>query len=159
MSNFLLMILRFSRWFVTQVLNHFLLMRTYLKYRDRGTNGKSWCFKTSPEIVFSRKKNPCNHNEIYFNNMPLNWKNTQKHLGLYLDAKLNFSEHINEQIKKAVSGISVIKRLNVTLPRSSLLTVYKSFFRPHLHYGDVIYEQPHNDKLSKKLSLFSITQQ
>ena len=159
MSNFLLMILRFSRWFVTQVLNHFLLMRTYLKYRDRSTNGKSWCFKTSPEIVFSRKKNPCNHNEIYFNNMLLNWKNTQKHLGLYLDAKLNFSEHINEQIKKAVSGISVIKRLNVTLPRSSLLTVYKSFIRPHLHYGDVIYEQPHNDKLSKKLNLFSITQQ
>ena len=46
------------------------------------------------------KKNPSNHSEIYFNNMPLNRKNTQKHLGLYLDAKLNFSEHINEKIKK-----------------------------------------------------------
>ena len=37
--------------------------------------------------------------------MPLNRKNTQKYLGLYLDAKLNFSEHINEKIKKAVKGI------------------------------------------------------
>ena len=41
--------------------------------------------------------------------MPLNRKNTQKHLGLYLDAKPNFSEHINEKIKKAVKeDISVI---------------------------------------------------
>ena len=39
--------------------------------------------------------------------MLLKRKNTQKHLGLYLDAKLNFSEHINEKIKKAVKGISV----------------------------------------------------
>ena len=56
--------------------------------------------KQAQEVVFSRKKNPFNHNDIYFNNMPLNRKNTQKHLGLYLDAKLNFSEHINEKIKK-----------------------------------------------------------
>ena len=78
--------------------------------------------------------------------MPLNRKNTQKYLGLYLDAKLNFSDHRNEKIKKAVKGISVVKKLNVTLPRSSLLTMYKSFIRPHLDYGDVIYDQPDNNR-------------
>ena len=40
--------------------------------------------------------------------MPLNRKNTQKHLGLHLNVKLNFSEHINEKNKKAVRDISVI---------------------------------------------------
>ena len=79
--------------------------------------------------------------------MPLNRKNIQKHLGLYLDAKLSFSEHINEKIKKVVKGISVIKKLNVSLPRSSLLRIYKSFIRPHLDYGDVIYDQPNNNRL------------
>ena len=69
--------------------------------------------KQAQEIVFSRKKAPSNHSDIYFSNMPLIRKNTQKHLGLYLDGKLNFSEHINEKIKKAVKGISVIKKLNV----------------------------------------------
>ena len=83
--------------------------------------------------------------------MPLNRKNTQKHLGLYLDAKLNFSERINEKIKKTMKGISVIKKLNVTLPHSSLLTIYKSFVRPHLDYGDVIYDQPNNNRLSEKI--------
>ena len=91
--------------------------------------------KQAQEIVFSRKKNPSNHSDIYFHNMPLKRKNTQTHLGLYLDTKLNFSEHINEKIKKPVKGISVIKKLNVTLPHSSLLTIYKSFIRPHLDMG------------------------
>ena len=49
--------------------------------------------KQFQEIVFSRKKNPSNHSDMYFNNMPLKRKNTQKRLWLFLDAKLNFSEH------------------------------------------------------------------
>ena len=68
--------------------------------------------KQVQKTVLSCKKNPSNHSDIYFNSMPLNRKNT----GLYLDARLNFSEHINKKIKKAVKGISAIKRLNVTLP-------------------------------------------
>ena len=40
--------------------------------------------------------------------MPLKRKNAQK-LGLYLDAKLNFFEHIKKK-KKAVKGISLIKK-------------------------------------------------
>ena len=69
--------------------------------------------RQAQEIVFSRKKNPSNHSHINFNNMPLKRRNTQKHLGLCLYAKLNFSEHTNEKIKKAVKGISVIKKLNL----------------------------------------------
>ena len=46
------------------------------------------------EIGFSRKKNPSNHYDI---DMLLIRKNTQKHLELYLDTKLNFFEHINEK--------------------------------------------------------------
>ena len=110
-----------------------------------------WHFKTSPTDCFLTQKNPFNHSGIYFNNIPLERKNTQKHLGLYLDAKLNFSEHINEKIKKAVKSISVIKKINIILPRSSLITIYKLFIRPHLDYGDAIYDQPSNNGLSEKI--------
>ena len=68
---------------------------------------KFWCFKTSPKGCFLTQKNHSNHNNIYFNNMPLNKKNTQTHLGLYLDAKLNFSEHINEKKKRNPSKVLV----------------------------------------------------
>ena len=37
------------------------------------------------------------------------------------------------------------------LPGSSLLTIYKSFVRPHLDYDDVIYDQPNNSRLSDKI--------
>ena len=77
-------------------------------------------------------------------------KKYSKTSSTYLDAKLNFFEHINEKIKKSVKGISVTKKRNVTLPRSSLLTIYKSFIRPHLHYGNVIYDHLNNNRLSEK---------
>ena len=78
--------------------------------------------------IFSHGRKPSsNHSEIYFNNIPLKRKNTQKHLELFLNAKPNFSENINEEMKNTVKGPSVIKKLNITLPRSSLLTIYKSF--------------------------------
>ena len=41
--------------------------------------------------------------------------------------------------------------MNLSLPRSSLLTIYKSFVRPHLDYGDVIYDQHNNTSLSDKI--------
>ena len=33
---------------------------------------------------------------------------------------------------------------------SNIFTIYKSFIRPHLDYGDVVYDQPSNDAFSNK---------
>ena len=41
--------------------------------------------------------------------------------------------------------------MNLLFPRSFLLTIYKSFVRPHLDYSDVIYDQPNNSRLSDKI--------
>ena len=40
--------------------------------------------------------------------------------------------------------------MNLLLPRSTLLTIYKFFFWPHLDYGEVICDQPNNSHLSDK---------
>ena len=37
------------------------------------------------------------------------------------------------------------------MPRGLLLTIYKSFIRPHLDYGDVIYDQHYNNSFHSKL--------
>ena len=50
-----------------------------------------------------------------------------------------------------MTGVGVINKLRLLLPRSSLLTIYKSFIRPHLDYCDVIYDQPNNQTLSDKI--------
>ena len=41
---------------------------------------------------------------------------------------------------KANKGVGVTKKLNSTLPRKALLTLYKSFVRPNLDYGDILYD-------------------
>ena len=55
-----------------------------------------------------------------------------KHLGIYLDEKLNFKMHMETVLCKVNKGISIIKKLRRTLPRKSLLTIYKAFLRPIL---------------------------
>ena len=62
-------------------------------------------------------------------------------MGIYLDKELTFKHHINEKINKANKGIGVIRKLKNILPRSALLTVYCSFVRLHLDFGDVIHDQ------------------
>ena len=68
----------------------------------------------------------------------------QKHLGILLDEKLNFKQHVDSAILKMNKGISVIKKLRHSLPRKSLLTIYKAFLRPLIDYGNIIYGQPQN---------------
>ena len=73
-----------------------------------------------------------------------------KHHGLYLD-DTNFNHHINVKISKANKGIGIHKSLSHILPRKSVITIYKSFLRPHLGYCDVIYDQPNNKSLCSKI--------
>ena len=54
-------------------------------------------------------------------------------------------------MSKVCKGIGVIRKLHYVPPRHSLLTIYKSFIRPHLDYGDIIYHQPNNQAFSTKL--------
>ena len=70
---------------------------------------------------------------------------------MFLDSKLSFFDHISEKIKKITKGVNVKRKMNLLLPRFSLVTIYKSFVKPHLDYGDVIYDQPNNCCSSDKI--------
>ena len=37
------------------------------------------------------------------------------------------------------------------LPRHSLITIYKALVRPHLDYGDILYDQPNNESICQKI--------
>ena len=88
---------------------------------------------------------------LLFDNSTVQQKLTQKHLRVHLDEELTFKHHINEKINKANKGIRIFRTLNNILPCSALLTMYRSFVRPHLDYGDVIYDQPENESFSSKI--------
>ena len=83
--------------------------------------------KQAQEVVFSRKTEKVNHMSLTFNVKPVAQTSHQKHLGLYIDEKLNFSNHIKEIISKVNKGIGIIRKLRYILPRNALLTIYKAF--------------------------------
>ena len=95
--------------------------------------------KQAQEVIFSRKLKKSSHPNIFFNNAPVFCANWQKHLGMYLNEALNFNRHTKKKIAKALKSIGI------------LLQMYKSSVRPHLHYGDIIYDEPNNERFTQKI--------
>ena len=88
---------------------------------------------------------------LTFNNNILMPSNLHKHLGMILDSKLNFNNHLSEKISKANKGICIIRRLYKCLPRISLININKAFVRPQLYYGDIIYDNSSNVSFSQMI--------
>ena len=109
--------------------------------------------KQANEVIFSRKSNSNSfpYPPVKFNENNITKCSYQKHLGIVLDLKLNCNTHIDQKIKKCNKLIGLMKRLSVNLPRSALLTIYKSFIRPHLEYGDILYDKPDNEHFQNKI--------
>ena len=68
---------------------------------------------------------------------------------MQVDKKLNFGEHLSKVESKVNKTIGIIRKLQNVLPRSALLTIYKSFIRPHLDYGDIICDKAFNSFMAE----------
>ena len=86
--------------------------------------------KQAQEVIFPRKLQKTNHNQVYFNDNSVKQVPSQKHIGIYLDTKLNFQEHLNNVLSKVNKTIRLLRKLQAFLPRQSLVTVYKASIRP-----------------------------
>ena len=106
--------------------------------------------KKAQEIIFSRKLKKATHSPLLFNNS-VSQVNFQTHLGVILDVQLTFEEHLKNVFNKANKTIGHLKKLSNLLPRQALVTIYKAFIRPHLVYGDVLYDQAFNNSFHIKM--------
>jgi hypothetical protein len=125
--------------------------------------GKQWKMEFNPdlskqaiEVIFSHKKKKPVHPDLFFHGIPIKRESSTKHLGLTLDDRLSFREHIEDKIKKANKGIALLKFLSRYTNRSVLDQLYKMYVRPHLDYGDVIY---HEQLLNSMILLESVQYQ
>ena len=109
--------------------------------------------KQAQEVIFSWKTKKQYHPPLALNNNNVSETNSQKHLGVVLDNRLSFEEHLKMILNKVNKTIGLLRKLHNTLARSALLTIYKSFSRPHLDYGDIIYDQVYNASFHQKLGL------
>ena len=44
-----------------------------------------------------------------------------------------------------------MRKLQNSLPRTTLITIYKAFARPHLDYGDILHDQTFNSSFHDRL--------
>ena len=107
--------------------------------------------KQAQEIIFSRKLKKATHPPLLFNNNNVSHVNSQKHLGVILDLKLTFEEHLKNVFNKTNKTIGLLPKLSNLLPRQALVTIYKAFVRHHLGYGDVLYDQGFNNSFHAKM--------
>ena len=61
--------------------------------------------KPAQEVLFSRNKKLQIHLTISLNNIQVERASYQKHLGILLDEKLNFKEHVDSTIVKVNKGV------------------------------------------------------
>ena len=70
-----------------------------------------------------------------------------------LDSKLKFNQYINHILSKANKSVGSLRKFQLILPRSSLLTIYKTFIGSHFNYADVVSDQSYKLLFHEKLDL------
>ena len=71
--------------------------------------------KQAIEVRFFNKHDKENYQPLQFNSTDVQIADSHKHLGLILDSKLNFNEHIESKITKCNEIIGLIKKLSLIL--------------------------------------------
>ena len=67
---------------------------------------------------------------------PLTRVNSEKDLGIIIDTKLSFHEHISKKTKTANGILAIIKKCFLNINAEILKTLYKTLVRPHLEYAN-----------------------
>ena len=67
--------------------------------------------KQAQEIVFNRKSKRPTHPPLVFNNNKVSQSFSQKHVGVILDFKLTFEDHLNNVLAKVSKAVSLLRKL------------------------------------------------
>ena len=70
-------------------------------------------------------------------------------LGLHIDEKLDWHEHINKCKNKLTSALYVINKVNSYLPVSAFKTIYYTLVYPYLTHGIILWRSTYKTYLTK----------
>ena len=95
-------------------------------------------------MLISKKRIPTNKPVIQYGNTTLKYVNSHKHLGVTINSKFTWENHIDDICLRASKRIHMITALRHKLTRNVLEHIYMSYVRPLLEYGDVLYDNSTN---------------
>ena len=79
-------------------------------------------------------------NKIYLNGTEISEVQSCVNLGLTINNKLTWEDHVNNLTTRANRRLNILSRYRGIFPRSALEKLYKTMVRPILEYGDIIYD-------------------
>ena len=101
-------------------------------------------------VVFKNNPKPIESNlNIKVGNIPIEHKNVVKFLGVYIDAKLEWHDHIKYIKNKLNSSIYAMRKVKNILNTNHLITLYYSLVYPYIDYGISLWGSTHSTYVNK----------
>ena len=105
-------------------------------------------------MFFSNRPSSINlSNVILINDEIINFQNSTKFLGVFIDNKLSYQSHINHLLTKLSKTIGILFKIRNSAPRSIKILIYNCLFYPYLIYAILIWGKTSNIHLDKILLL------
>ena len=106
--------------------------------------GKKWAVNfsaaKSEHLIISRKHVKNNYNPLFMDGIKINRVSEHSHLGLVYTETFKWEAHINSRIKKAGPTLNMLIMLSNNMPRIVKENIYRTFIRPIIEYGCMIYD-------------------
>ena len=72
---------------------------------------------------------------LILNGVRIDEKRTTKYLGIILDHKLTYADHINQVKSKLIKGNIILAKVRHYIPHNLLSNTYNANIQPHIDYG------------------------
>ena len=100
-------------------------------------------------LIISRKHIRPIHPELSISDVVIPSVQFHNHLGFCLSCDGTWDQQIQMVVDTAWKGIRILRKLKFILDRLSLKTIYFSFIRPILEYGDTIWDNMYEFKMEE----------
>lgn len=90
--------------------------------------------KKTKFMLFKQKNRFTNNISVKINDLPLEEVSHTKYLGLKIDNKLNWREHIQSLTNKIIQMIPIVYKCRTFLSKTTKYNVYNAFFLSHFRY-------------------------
>ena len=114
---------------------------------------KKWLVSFSPHktksLIISNKQDSALNPPVYLNNSQIEEVKNYTYLGMMFSHNLKWNKHIDGVALKARQRLTAMFPLKFVLDRMSLQTMYFSFVRPVMDYGNVVWGGSYDSDLFK----------
>ena len=105
------------------------------------SNGLALNLKKTNYMIFTKQRNnnTANRLELSINGIPIERKTEARFLGVIIDEKLTWTQHIAALRMKMARYLGVMYKIKSQLPIQARLQIYHSFIQSHLNYCSLVW--------------------